>query len=152
MAVTPTSLRGVFSEFANVVTYPDSDIQYWLDLGVKLLNAGRWGNLFNDGQMLFAAHNLSLEFNAKKAAAVGRNPGEVQGPLTSASIDKVSYSRDVGSVMDPKNGHWNLSIYGLRYIRLVKLVGMGPVYVGAPSANELDMTVSAWPGVTPAPY
>jgi hypothetical protein len=153
MAVTSATFRAAFPAFGgpNTQTYPDLEIEYWLGLSLKLMNVPRWGNLLDDGQMLFVAHNLSLEFNAKKATAKGQNPGEVKGMITSASVDKVSFSRD-SSFMDPKNGHWGLSIYGLRYIRLVKMIGAGPVYVGAPSADELNQSGSAWAGVTQPPY
>lgn len=143
MTVTVASFRVNFPEFASDVTYPDGEVQFWLDLGV-LLCGPRWGNLLDYGVQLFMAHNLSLQFNASQSGSSGQAPGSIVGPITSGTVDKVSYSRDPGAAMDPANGHWNLTTYGLRYIRLVRMVGAGPVQVGVPSA---DCAVpGAWPG------
>lgn len=147
MTILVADLRANFPEFTSTTTYPDAEINFWLGLGALLISADRWGNAFDYGIQLFVAHNLSLQFDANKAAASGQNPGKVVGTLTSGSVDKVSYSRDSSAAMDSKNGHWNLSTYGLRYIRLVNMMGAGPVYVGQPSAAEISMYVGAWPGV-----
>lgn len=147
MTTTAATFRGSFPAFANMTTYPDPVVNFWIGFALKFLDPGRWGEAIDYGIMLFVAHNLSLEFNANAAAKKGQNPGFVTGPVTSGSVDKVSYSRDVSSALDSKNGHWNLSIYGLRYIQLVKMMGAGPVYVGAPSANDsTSMYQGAWPG------
>lgn len=145
MTVTAASFRGAFPAFASMTTYPDTVINFWIRFALQFINAQRWGQSLDLGVMLFVAHNLSLEFNAMAAAKKGQNPGFVTGPVTSASVDKVSYSRDVSAALDPKNGHWNLSIYGIRYIRLALMMGAGPVYVGAPSPAEQDRQ-QAWPG------
>lgn len=149
MTTTAATFRGSFPAFANMTTYPDPVVNFWISFALKFLDPGRWGDALDYGIMLFVGHNLSLEFNANAAAKKGQNPGFVTGPVTSGSVDKVSYSRDVSSALDPKNGHWNLSIYGLRYIQLVKMMGAGPVYVGAPAAND---STSAYQGAWPGPY
>lgn len=146
MTVTAAQFRVNFPEFSDVAKYSDPEVGFWLGLSLLLLNPDRWGNALDYGLQLFVAHNLSLQFDSKMAAASGQNPGKVVGNLTSGSVDKVSYSRDTAAVMDPKHGHWNLSTYGLRYIRLVMMMGAGPVYVGAPSASELSQYTGAWPG------
>lgn len=147
MTVTVESFRAAFPAFAVKATYPDPELVFWLGLGLKLMNVDRWGDLLDYGQMLFAAHNLSLEFNAKNASRNGQNPGQVLGALSSGTVDKVSYSRDTSSVMDPKNGHWNLSIYGIRYIRLVGMIGAGPVQVGVDAGDY----IAPWAGVIYGP-
>lgn len=153
MTVTVASFRAAFPEFASMTTYPDPEVTFWLDLGLLLLNVERWGNLFDYGHMLFMAHNLALQFNSKKASASGGNPGNVQGPQTAGAVDKVSYSRNPGLAMDPKNGHWNLTIYGLQYINLVNMVGAGPLQVGVPLGGAAaDYYPGAWPGPIMGPY
>lgn len=147
MTITAAQFRVNFTEFSDASQYPGPELEFWLGLGLLLLSADRWGNALDYGLQLFVAHNLSLQFDSKLAASSGQNPGKVVGALTSGSVDKVSYSRDTSSVMDTKNGHWNLSTYGLRYIRLVMMMGAGPVYVGAPSSAELSRYYGAWPGV-----
>lgn len=146
MTTTPASFRGAFPAFNNFTTYSDPVINFWIGFATKFLDPGRWGDTLDYGIMLFVAHNLSLEFNANAASKKGQNPGFVTGPVTSASVDKVSYSRDPSAAMDPKAGHWNLTIYGLRYWRLVQMMGAGPVHLGAPSAAEINQYAGAWPG------
>lgn len=146
MTVTATTFKGNFPEFTDITTYPDVSIAFWIGLATNLLDPGRWGNLLDYGIQLFVAHNLCLERDALTAARTGQNPGSVNGPLASATVDKVSYARNPGLVMDPKNGHWNLSTFGLRYVQLVRMIGAGPVYVGAPTPDDVDMSQSAWVG------
>lgn len=151
MAANVVTFRESFPEFSDALVYPPAEVNFWLTLGTKLLSVERWGNVFDFGQMLFVAHNLSLQFSAKQNARAGQQPGQVIGAITSASVDKVSYSRDASAAMDPSNGHWNLSTYGIRYIQLVRMMGAGPVYVGAPTAND-GASAFAWPGPMPGPW
>jgi len=146
MTVTAATFRVNFPAFASTTTFPDSEIDFWISLGVLLHDAGRWGNLLDFGIQLFVAHNLSLEASGATASAGGQAPGQVQGPLTSATVDKVSYSRDPGAAMDPANGHWNLTTYGLRWVRLMRMIGAGPLQVGVPEFDR-GLTGGAWPGV-----
>lgn len=151
MTVTIQGFREAFPAFSNTATYPNPEVQFWLELGQKLLNAERWGDVYDYGLQLFMAHNLSLEYQATMGGA-GQAPGQVIGPTTSASVDKVSYSRDPGAAMDPANGHWNLTTYGLRYIRLVNMFGAGPIQVGVPPGGTNNPYPFAWPGVLPQPW
>lgn len=146
MTVTVASFRAAFPEFGgpSTTTYPDPEVQFYLDLGTKLLDVGRWADLFDYGQQLFVAHNLALSFTSKAAAANGQQPGQVTGAVTSASVDKVSYSRDASSIMLTDAGHWNLTTYGIRYKQLVRMIGAGPYQVGV---GDL-VNVSAWQGPT----
>jgi hypothetical protein len=145
MSVTVSTFRDAFPEFKDAALYTDPGIQFWLDLTTNLLDINRWGALFDAGSQLFVAHNLSLQYVANQKAAVGDNPGQIEGPVSSGSVDKVSYSRDNGAAMDPSNGHWNLSSYGLRYIQLARMIGMGPVQVGAYAADT-SQSAAAWAG------
>lgn len=147
MAVTSATFREAFPVFANPAIYPPATVEFWLGLGAKLLNAERWGDLYDYGLQLFAAHNLSLDYANVQAGMGAGAPGQITGPVTSANVDKVGYSRDPGAAMDPKNGHWNLSTYGLRYIRLVNMVGAGPIQVGVPAGASNYGWSEAWPGI-----
>lgn len=147
MTVTAASFRANFPAFASTTTFPDTEVNFWIALGVLLHDAGRWGNLLDFGIQLFVAHNLSLEAGSNAASAGGQTPGQIQGPLSSATVDKVSYSRDPGAAMDPANGHWNLTTYGLRYIRLVRMIGAGPLQVGVPLYDSSQPDGLGWPGV-----
>lgn len=145
MAVTPASFRAAFNAFADAARYADDEITYWNSLGLKLHSADRWGELLDDGLMLFIAHNLTLEDASEQAAMKGQAPGAVQGAITSVSVDKVSYARDASSAMELDAGHWNLSTYGMRWIRLSKMIGAGPVQIGA-GPDGANISAAAWPG------
>lgn len=144
MTVTVQTFRAAFPEFGGATTssYPDPEVQFWLDLSAKLLDQTRWADLYDFGQQLFMAHNLALGFTSKADSASGLAPGQVKGAVTAASVDKVSYSRDASSVMLPDAGHWNLTTYGIRYKQLVRMVGAGPYQVGQGD----PVSVSAWTG------
>lgn len=85
--------------------------------------------LYDIATELFIAHNLVLERRAQDEAAAGAAPGVTTGPVASKSADKLSVSYDVAAGIDAKDGQWNLTIYGTRFIRLVKIRGMGPLTV-----------------------
>ncbi len=146
MAANVDGFRAAFPAFADSNVYPQLSVQFWLDLSAKLMDAGRWGNLLDTGAYLFSAHNLSLEMLSTRDGGRGAQPGAIQGPQTAGSVDKVSWSRDASGAMLPDAGHWNLTTYGLRYLQLVRIVGAGGVYVGAPSVAEIAASQGAWYG------
>lgn len=127
MAVTAASFRTDFPEFANTTDYPNTLINFYLALGPKLIDATRWGDIFDFGLSLFVAHNIVLERVAAKAVIPGGIPGLTSGPMASKQVDKVSVSYDTTAAIEPGAGHWNLTTYGQRYIRLVGQVGAGPL-------------------------
>jgi len=151
MTITVSDFRTNFSEFADVTVYPDPEVNFYLSLAYLLNDANRWGTTLDYGVQLFVAHNLAIEYDARRAGAAGRNPGAIVGTQTAGSVDKVSWSRDASAMMETGAGHWNLTTYGLRYIRLARMMGAGPVYVGAPSIQELMLSNVAWPGPYPYP-
>ena len=149
MSVTVASFRTNFPEFADTATYPDSAVNYWLDLSTKLLNACRWGALLDHGTEQFVAHNLVLEALAQKTVAVGGLPGLNKGVISAESPGAVSLSYDTSAVMEDKAGHWNYTVYGTRFVFLMRRVGAGPIQVGLGSLQPGDTTASsdsAWSG------
>jgi hypothetical protein len=147
MTVTVATFRTSFTEFTSATIYPDADVQFWLTYAGLLLNANRWKSMLDLGTSLFIAHNLVLEQQAKASAANGAPPGLSSGIVSSKSVDKVSISYDTNSAAEKDAGQWNLTIYGQRYFRLMKMFGAGPLQVGI-GASPFD---SAWPGVV-MPY
>lgn len=149
MAITVAQFRIDYPEFADVTKYPDSQVTYYLTLAYQMLNSSRWMSQLDLGAELFVAHNVQLEARAQIEANNGGIPGTTTGPIASKSVDKVSVSFDVGSGIEPDAGHWNLTIYGTRFIKLARMKGAGPLLVGigvAPSGNG-----PAWPGPWPYP-
>lgn len=132
MAVTAAKFRGDFPEFANAADFPDSQINFWLTIAGKALNACIWGNMICLGIELYTAHNLVLSRQAAKAAKSGGTPGVMKGPVASEQVGQVSASYDNASGVLEGAGHWNLTTYGVRFRQLSDLMGAGPVQIGAP--------------------
>ncbi len=149
MAVTVATFRGAFPAFTNATTYPDPQVQMYIDLANQLQDLNRWGTLFDTGVMLFTAHHLVLDYQSNKAGALGQKPGEIEGPVNSGSVDKVSYGRDPSAAMNPKDGHWNLSTYGIRYAKFIKMLGAGPQIATVPLGGD---TPGYYPAPWPGPY
>jgi hypothetical protein len=122
MAATDADFRVAFPAYKDNLKYPSLQVQFYLDLGYKLHNPDRWGDLLDFGVMLWTAHSIALD-----AQSAGGAPGSVRGVVTSMSADGISWSRDIASAVDPQAGHWNLSTYGLRWRSLVNLMGVGPL-------------------------
>jgi hypothetical protein len=120
-----------FPEFAvDRSLYPNSKIQFWLDLAYRRLTAARWANLLDTGAQLYTAHNIVLEAQALKAAQSGGIPGISTGPINSKSVDKVSVGYDTSAASMENAGDYNLTTYGIRYWKLVQIVGSGAVQIG----------------------
>jgi hypothetical protein len=120
-----------FPEFTNTTTFPDSSVNFWLGVAVKMLRESRWADLLDVGLELFMAHNLSLE----KAAASGGVPGIQYGAVSGKTVDKLSITYDATIGIVPDAGHWNLSTYGTRFLWMMNMAGMGPTQVGAGAAG-----------------
>lgn len=127
MSVTTSKFRTDFPEFSNTTAYPEALVSFYLTLGAKLMSVDRWADIIDEGLELFVAHNLALERPAQKTAAAGGVPGIASGPVSSKTVDKVSVSYDTSAAMEADAGHWNLTIYGQRYIRLARMVGSGGI-------------------------
>jgi hypothetical protein len=123
--VTPASFLQDYPEFSNSTKYPNSAIQYWINVAVILLNPNRWGTMLTTGIELYVAHNLVLEGQAQAAAATGGTPGQNTGPLNSKTVDKVSAGYDTGAASIEGAGAYNLTTYGTRFYQLMLMFGSG---------------------------
>lgn len=132
--------------FADAQKYPDAQVLFYITFAYTMMNAARWGSLLDYGATLFTAHWLAL---AALAASGGTNgvPGTAVGIVTGGTVDKVSYTKDVEALMDKNAGHWNMTIYGLQYWDLVKMVGAGPIQIGIGPDVPFGWYNGAWPGV-----
>ncbi len=147
MTVTAASFRTDFPEFASTTVYPDAAVNYWINFATLSLNVDRWGTLLDQGTELFVAHNLVLEAKAQAEATNGAPPGMATGMVNSKSVDKVSVGYDTGSASEEDGSHWNLTIYGIRYLRMARMMGAGGIFLGAPAADtNYSAASNAWPG------
>ncbi|MDD1789095.1 MAG: DUF4054 domain-containing protein [Paraburkholderia tropica] len=121
--------RQTFPEFGDASVFPDAVVQIWLTVAVSLVNPLRWMELTDIGIGLVTAHHLALSLRDQKTAAVGGVPGQVTGPQTSKSVDKVSASQDTAAVTLDGAGFWNSTMYGVRYYTLALSMGAGGLQV-----------------------
>ncbi|MDS0851651.1 DUF4054 domain-containing protein [Burkholderia cenocepacia] len=121
--------RQTFPEFGDTVRYPDPVVQIWLTVAVSLVNPLRWMELTDIGIGLVTAHHLAIGMRDQNTAAVGGVPGQVTGPQTSKSVDKVSASQDTGAVTLDGAGFWNSTMYGVRYYTLALSMGAGGLQI-----------------------
>lgn len=102
--------------------------------------------LFDYGLELMVAHNLVLERRAQDENNKGNVPGWGRGLINNASVDKASVGYDTSAVVEEGGGHWNLTTYGTRFYRLLRMVGAGPFQViDQTDLNPLG-SMFAWPG------
>ncbi|VVE41285.1 hypothetical protein PMO31116_04133 [Pandoraea morbifera] len=123
--MTPDQFRTYFPEFDDKTKYPDSQVQFWMTVAVSLVNADRWDVLTDQGVCLVTAHHLVIASQDQTVATAGGTPGEVKGATASKSVDKVSVGYDTKSVTIDGAGFWNMSKYGIRYLKLAQMMGAG---------------------------
>lgn len=121
------TFRNDFPAFSDAARFPDATVNFWLNLGKQMLPADRWCNLLDYGLELFTAHHLAIGDMETKANAAGGVPGQIKGPETSKSVDKVSVSRDAASVTLTDGGFWNMTSYGVRFLQMARMVGAGGI-------------------------
>lgn len=123
------AFRQAFPEFDDPATYPDATLNFWAGLSDKLLRSDRWEDLYTYGQQLFVAHHLAIARREQSVAELGGIPGEVKGPVTSKSVDKVSVSYDASKTTIENAGFWNSTSYGVKFYQLVRICGAGCIQI-----------------------
>ena len=106
---------------------PDA-LNYWLVAATQMINQARFGNLYYMACELFMAHNLALEAYSEQ----GGNqtiPGLAKGMIASSTAGNVSVVYNNAAVMELDAGHWNFTTFGLRFIKLARLLCAGPLQV-----------------------
>lgn len=142
--ISERQFRTDLPEFASSTLYPQHAVKLYINLAGQLLNVQRWGasaadpwpdsapppiSVYDHGVELFVAHNLVLDARDVKDASKGNVPGSVKGPISNATVDKASVSYDTKAGIEENAGHWALTVYGLRFLRLMRLMGAGAVQV-----------------------
>ena len=114
--------RARFPHFADAVKWPDASIDFYVTLAAKSLPPERWLDLLPEGTALFVAHNLALD-----AMAAGKIPGRLSnaGIVASKSVGPAAISYDNHLFMLQNAGHWGMTIFGIRFLQLARMVGAG---------------------------
>ena len=118
--MTPAEFRTRWVQFADPVRWPDALISFYDTLAAKSLRPDRWLDMLPEGTALFIAHNLALD-----AMSAGRIPGRISGAgmVASKSVGPASVSYDNHLFMLPNAGHWGLTLFGLRFLQMARIVG-----------------------------
>jgi hypothetical protein len=135
------TFRADFTEFSSTSLYPDSAINFWLNLAGLLILPTVWGDIQPFATELFIAHNLAIERAAIAGSAGGGVPGLNFGVTSGKTVDKLSITYDSQAGLVADAGHWNLTTFGTRFIQLARLAGMGGYQAGAGAAYMAPGTV-----------
>ena len=150
--VDAPTFRAAAPVFANPAMYPDASIVFWLSVAGMLLNASRWKDMLGVGTILFVEHNLALEACALQAGNAGGIPGMATGVISSESAKSLSASYDTGLAAEKDAGHWNLTTFGSRLMRMTNMFGMGPIQVNTgPAGYGGFFVLSGWTGPSCGP-
>lgn len=129
MTTTVASIRALFIEFSNATTYPDFELQMWIDLAPSFLNPCVYTdpNVLDYVTKLWVAHNVVLSQFDQSSSGSGAIPGQINAPATSKTVDKVSKSMAAQLVAIEGGGMWNSTSYGIRFYQLALMWGAGGI-------------------------
>ncbi len=128
--MTPTLFRQVYRALADPDKTPDEVLVYYFGLAANFLNAKRFDPTSLDFAVgLFTAHHLTLDLRDEATSAAGGIPGDVRGPSTQKTTDKVSQGYDTKAVTYENAGFWNSTRYGVRLWDLMMSFGAGGIQV-----------------------
>jgi Protein of unknown function (DUF4054) len=130
----------------NALQFSPNAIQYWINFAQLVLNQGLWGRMYYSAVELFAAHNLSLEAWAAQGGPQSV-PGIAKGMIAGVAASNVSVNYNNEGVLAKDAEHWNFTVFGMRLIRYIRMMGAGPrqVGVGCPPPGWFQFV----PGLSP---
>jgi hypothetical protein len=144
--LTSDQFRAIFSPtFSDPVAYPDATIDWWLSMAP--VDPCIWGQWYQLGQGLWTAHELA------KLGPVNADIGGQTGlslVVSSKGVGPVSVSYDNSLGAEEGAGQYNMTIYGRQYIHYARLMGAGPIQVGAVTIPPYGTNFS-WLGPPPIP-
>jgi len=150
--VSVSGYRAVFPAFADSSVYPDEQIEMWLGLIVTMLPPNRWRNMWPLGCYLLLAHQLSMDRQMQLQASRGGVPGFGTGVISNKSINGVSVGYDTGISSLQDAGAYSLTVYGVRFLQIARMVGSGGVQItgvnpwGLPASAPISNNPPIWPG------
>jgi hypothetical protein len=126
---TVAGIRLLFPEFSDSSTYPNFELQMWIDLAPSFLNPCVYTdpNVLDYVTKLWVSHNVILSQTDQSASAIEAIPGQINAPTTAKTVDKVSKSMAAQLVTIGDGGMWNSTSYGIRFFQLAKMWGAGGI-------------------------
>lgn len=125
MIAIPSDFRAAYPAFSDPIAYPDAQIAAWIAVSLIQLDPVRWGDFYYTGVGLYVAHNLLCD----RMAARGAVGAGSSGVLAAKSVGGASVSYNTGLGLLEGAGAWNLTNYGVRYLQLARMMGMGGMQV-----------------------
>lgn len=122
-----SDFRRDFPQLSDETRYPNTVIQFRLNLADTLIDGSAMGDMFPYLAELFVAHYMVLYAADTAAGALGGAGGSTSGVVTSKSVDKVSVSYDNSSTLNADAGFWNFSRYGAEFWQMLQLFGYGGI-------------------------
>lgn len=119
--------RADFPQFSDTIKFPDTQIQFRLNLADKQLDENRFGDMFVYVVELMVAHYIALWASDSRSVAAGGTGGANSGVASSKSVDKISVSYDTGATLNPNAGFWNNTRYGSEFYELLMMFGAGGI-------------------------
>ena len=117
MAVTPTTMKARFPEFASI---DDSRIQLFIDDAETEMSAGVWGDLYDRGLSYLVAHLLAI--GERTALSDTGSSGSVS-PVTRKKVGDVEVEyAGIALTELPENALLQSTSYGQEHQRLKMLV------------------------------
>lgn len=113
---------------------PENVITAFINLASANINIKRWNKSWEFGMALFIAHFLTLYVKTSGTVDEPQTnlaSGLIRGIQTSKSVDGVSVSYDVSSVLTELDGwgSYKLTEYGIQLLTMARLLGKGNMYV-----------------------
>jgi len=121
------TFRSGFPEFADVLVYPDAQINFWSAIAEAQLDQTRWTTTWVFAVQLYVAHEITLARQNLKASTIGGTPGQHGGIVNSKTVGSVSASYDSATQSEKNAGWWNRTTYGMQLWRLMRIYGAGVV-------------------------
>jgi hypothetical protein len=132
-----------FPVFANGLIYLESDVNLYLGL-TAYFDPRRYGQFLNLAAELYVAHFLVIDAQDMMSISRGGLPGQTTGPAVSKSIGGASISYAEYATIEGgttgNSGHWNLTVFGKRYLRIARMAGAGPVQITGAGGARLGNT------------
>lgn len=119
------AFRAAFPEFTDTTKYTNESITFWSGIAERQVRKQAWCDLWDQGVMLYVAHEITLAAQNVQASAVGGSPGQQGGIANNKTVGSMSVGYDSQASSEKDAGFWNLTTYGKQYINLSRIVGAG---------------------------
>ena len=113
---------------------PDRQLERFVQMAHSVVKECRWHEFWREGMRLFIAHFATLYVSSSAAddspAAIA-SAGAARGMVSSKSVEDVSVSYDLSTVLSDLDGWgaWKETIYGEQFATYARRLGMGGMYI-----------------------